>query len=181
MPDIRRKLPGRGVWISASYDDVAAAISRKVFSRGFRTHAYADADLANLTGNLLKQAALQNLSMANKAGLIISGFAKSEIAIKSRNILNLIHAIDAARDGTEKLDRLARAVLGPHESAMRSINGFTSTDLSAALGKVNVNHAAIADGPAGRSFIRSAERYIGYMGTHLTARSMASTPEQEKA
>jgi hypothetical protein len=49
------------------------------------------------------------------------------------------------------------------------------------LGKVNVNHAAIADGPAGRTFIRSADRYIGYMGTHLAARSMAGTPEQEKA
>lgn len=181
VPDIKRKLPGRGVWISANYDDVATAVSRKVFSRGFRTQAIADADLADLTGNLLKQAALQNLSMANKAGLITSGFAKSEKAIKSRNILNLIHAKDAARDGTDKLDRLARAVWGPHENARRSINGFPSTDLSTALGKINVNHAVITDGPAGQAFIRSAERYIGYMGTHLTARSMAGTPEQEKA
>jgi predicted RNA-binding protein YlxR (DUF448 family) len=181
VPDIKRKLPGRGVWISANYDDVVTAIGRKVFSRGFRTNASADPDLAELTGDLLKKAALQHLSMANKAGLITSGFAKSEKAIKSRNILNLIHAIDAARDGTEKLDRLARAVWGPHENARRSINGFTSTDLSTALGKVNVNHATIGDGPAGQAFIRSAERYIDYMGTHLTARSMARTPEQEKA
>jgi len=181
VPDIKRKLPGRGVWISANYDDVATAVSRKVFSRGFRTSASADADLAGQTGDLLKKTALQGLAMANKAGLVTSGFAKTEKAIKSRNILNLIHAMDAARDGTERLDRLARAVWGPHENAKRSINGFLSTDLSTALGKENVNHAAIADGPAGQAFIRSAERYIGYMGTHLTARSMAGTPEQEKA
>jgi hypothetical protein len=181
VPDIKRKLPGRGVWISANYDDVAEAVSRKVFSRGFKTGASADAQLADLTGDLLKKAALQYLSMANKAGLIISGFAKTEKAIKSRNILNLIHAIDAARDGTEKLDRLARAVWGPQENARRSVSGFSSTEISTALGKVNVNHAAIADGPAGRTFIRSADRYIGYMGTHLAARSMAGTPEQEKA
>jgi hypothetical protein len=181
VPDIKRKLPGRGVWISANYDDVAEAVSRKVFSRGFKTSASADAHLADLTGDLLKKAALQYLSMANKAGLIISGFAKTEKAIKSRNILNLIHAIDAARDGTEKLDRLARAVWGPQENARRSVSGFSSTEISTALGKVNVNHAAIADGPAGRTFIRSADRYIGYMGTHLAARSMAGTPEQEKA
>lgn len=181
VPDIKRRLPGRGVWISADYDDVAAAVSRKVFSRGFRTSASAGAHLADLTGDLLKKAALQGLAMANKAGLVTSGFAKTEKAIKSRTILNLIHAIDASRDGTEKLDRLARAVWGPRENARRSICGFSSTALSTALGKTNVNHAAIADGPAGRAFIRSAERYIGYMGTHLTARSMAGTPEQEKA
>jgi predicted RNA-binding protein YlxR (DUF448 family) len=181
VPDIKRKLPGRGVWISANYDDVAQAVSRKVFSRSFKTGVSADAHLADLTGDLLKKAALGYLSIANKAGLIISGFAKTEKAIKSRNILNLIHAIDAARDGTEKLDRLARAVWGPQENARRSVSGFSSTEISTALGKVNVNHAAIADGPAGRTFIRSADRYIGYMGTHLAARSMAGTPEQEKA
>lgn len=181
VPDIKRKLPGRGVWISANYDDVATAVSRKVFSRGFKTNASADADLADLTGKLLKNAALQDLSMANKAGLVISGFAKTEKAIKSRSILNLIHAIDAARDGTDRLDRLARAVWGPLENTRRSLNGFSSTELSTALGKVNVNHAGIADGAAGQAFIRSAERYMSYMGTHLTARSEAGTPEQEKA
>lgn len=181
VPDIKRKLPGRGVWVSADYDDIAAAVGRKVFSRGFKTSASADAHLADLAGDLLNRAALQDLAMANKAGLVISGFTKTEKAIKSRNNLNLIHAIDAARDGTEKLDRLARAVWGPRENARCSISGFSSTEISTALGKINVNHAAIADGPAGQAFIRSAKRYIGYMGTHLTARSMAGTPEQEKA
>jgi hypothetical protein len=124
---------------------------------------------------------LQDLALANKAGLVTTGFAKVEKALKSGKIINLIHAFDAARDGTEKLNRLARAVWGPQGDENFPVTGFTSDELSTALGRWNVNHAAIADGTGGRTFLRSAKRYISYVGSHLTARSVAGTPEQEKA
>ena len=35
-PDLRRKLPGRGVWVQTSRDAVAEALRRKAFTRGFK-------------------------------------------------------------------------------------------------------------------------------------------------
>ena len=46
VPDIRRKLPGRGVWVSARSVIVDQAARRQVFSRGFKAKAQAPADLA---------------------------------------------------------------------------------------------------------------------------------------
>lgn len=181
MPDIKRKLPGRGVWISARFDDVDAAVRQNVFSRGFKRKVQVDGSLALQTADLLRRASLQDLALANKAGLVVSGFTKVEKALKGEVIFSVIHAIDAARDGTDKLDRIALAASRARGGGTSAINGFTSSDLSAALGRDNVNHAAIADGRGGEAFLRSAKRYISYSGSHLTARSKAGTPEQEKA
>ena len=36
VPDVKNKLPGRGLWITASQDALGEAIKRKAFARGFR-------------------------------------------------------------------------------------------------------------------------------------------------
>ena len=36
VPDLKRKLPGRGLWVSASRAAVAEAVRRKAFGRGFK-------------------------------------------------------------------------------------------------------------------------------------------------
>ena len=36
IPDLKRKLPGRGLWVSASRRTVAEAVRRHQFSRGFK-------------------------------------------------------------------------------------------------------------------------------------------------
>src|ERR1700710_3313662 len=36
VADLKRKLPGRGLWVSASRQAVAEAVRRNQFSRGFR-------------------------------------------------------------------------------------------------------------------------------------------------
>jgi len=68
VPDIGRKLPGRGVWVTARADRVAEAVKRQAFSRGFKTKAVASESLAAEIEALLTKDCLQALSMANKAG-----------------------------------------------------------------------------------------------------------------
>src|ERR1700757_830554 len=53
VPDVKQKLPGRGLWISASRDTVAEAVRRHQFSRGFKRDVRAAATLAADTENLL--------------------------------------------------------------------------------------------------------------------------------
>ena len=49
---------------------------------------------------MIEQDALQFLSIVNKAGLIVTGAAKVEAAIRGGDILALIHASDGSADGT---------------------------------------------------------------------------------
>ena len=83
VPDIRRKLPGRGVWTELSFETVSRAAAKQAFSRAFRTKAEAPASLAETVGALLERDALQSLSIANKAGLVVAGAFKVDSAIEA--------------------------------------------------------------------------------------------------
>src|SRR3954464_15686197 len=43
IPDLKRKLPGRGLWVSASHRTVAEAVRRHQFSKGFKRQVRAAA------------------------------------------------------------------------------------------------------------------------------------------
>ena len=102
VPDIRRKLPGRGVWTRLSFETVSRAASKQAFSRAFRAKAEAPAALAEAVDALLERDALQSLSMANKAGLVVAGAFKVDAAIESGRVAALIQASDGAPDGAAK-------------------------------------------------------------------------------
>lgn len=180
LPDIKRKLPGRGVWIAASYDAVTNAVRKGIFSRAFKRSVTADPALPGLAATLLKHAALQDLALTNKTGSAVSGYDKVESAIKNRRIFLLVHASDASESANNRLDRLGRAVSSAQSRTLDRIDCFTCAELSSALGKWNVNHAAITDSGAGHSFSRSAKRYIDYMGQHLAPKLADDAPLQDK-
>lgn len=180
VADLKRKLPGRGVWVAATHDAVTKAVRQKVFARGFRQAVHVDEHLAEAVEALLRRAALQDLALANKAGCLTMGFTKVEQALKGRKVVTLLHASDAAEDGRNKLARLALARSSGGEGVRTPVTCFTSDEVSAALGRANVMHAAIMDGGAGQKFLWSVERLKRYVGTHPGAAVVAVPPEQDK-
>ncbi len=86
-PDIRRKLPGRGVWTRLDFATVRQAAAKQAFSRGFRAKADAAPELADDVDRLLERDALQFLSLVNKAGLVVAGAAKVEAAIAAGEVV----------------------------------------------------------------------------------------------
>src|SRR5471030_123421 len=104
VPDIKRKLPGRGIWITSTRAAIAEAVKRNVFSRGFKRDVKVARDLDAITEQLLERSALDALAMAGKGGGVVAGFAKVEAALGGDKVLALIHASDAAADGKRKLD-----------------------------------------------------------------------------
>jgi len=62
VPDLREKLPGRGVWLTAAHDTVAEAVKRNVFARALKAEAKAPEGLAAQVDRLLAGAALSVLS-----------------------------------------------------------------------------------------------------------------------
>ena len=156
-PDIRRRLPGRGVWIRLDAAAVRQAAAKQVFGRAFRAKAEAPPGLADDVDRLLEADALQFLSLVNKAGQIVTGAFKVEAAVASGKVVGRIHASDGAADGAHKLDRQLRGLEGEAAPAPR-INIFTSRQLDLALGRTNVIHAALIMGEASAAFLAKAER-----------------------
>src|ERR1043166_6943353 len=108
VPDLKRKLPGRGLWITTSRARVAEAVRRNQFSRGFKRDVRAAQSLASDTENLLVRSAVEALAMAAKAGQVVAGFAKVEEALTGGQATVLIHASDGAADGIRKLAAIVR-------------------------------------------------------------------------
>src|SRR5882724_8191427 len=84
IPDLKRKLPGRGLWVSASRKAGAEAVRRHHFSRGFKRDVRVAPTLPADTEVLLVRSATEALAMAAKAGQIVSGFSKVEAALSLR-------------------------------------------------------------------------------------------------
>ncbi|HEX5211929.1 MAG TPA: RNA-binding protein [Pseudolabrys sp.] len=158
VPDLKRKLPGRGIWITATRSALEQAVKGNVFARGFRRNVCAAPDLAEATERLLEQGALDALAIAGKAGQVIGGFAKVEAAVDRDDLKALIHAADAAEDGKRKLDA-AFARKNPEKSReIAIIVGLTGAQLDLALNRPNVVHAALFAGPVSETFLARAKR-----------------------
>ncbi len=156
VPDLKRRLPGRGIWITATRAALDAAIARKAFSRGFKRDVRVPSDFADTTDRLIERSALEALSMAHKAGKVAAGFAKAEAALAKDRVAGLIHARDAAANGVKKLNEVLRQRHGAEGIAV--IDAFTSAQLDLALGRSNVVHAALLAGPESDTFLTRTTR-----------------------
>ena len=169
VPDLRRKLPGRGVWTTLSFEVVRRASAKQAFSRAFRAKAEAPASLAETVDALIEREALQALSIANKAGLVVAGAFKVDAAIEAGGVIGLIEASDGAADGAAKRARALRAKLGPEASGVARVDLFSSRQLDLALGRANVIHAALKHGAASSAFLARADRLRRYRGSEADA------------
>jgi uncharacterized protein len=164
IPDLKRKLPGRGLWVSASRRTVAEAVRRNQFSKGFKRDVRAAPTLPADTEALLVRSATEALAMAAKAGQVVSGFSKVEGALQQGQAETLIHASDGAADGIRKLDAIVRQRGGNHGESqeMPIVSVLTSAELDLALGRSNVIHAALLAGPASKTFLSRCQILVQY-------------------
>lgn len=161
VPDLKRKLPGRGVWVSLDRKMLGDAIKRHLFSKGFGAEAKAGPELADLVGLQLRKDVLSALSLARKAGLALSGFMKVEEALTKGNVRMIFHASDGSVDGRQKLDRKCAANVVIFDL-------FASGDLDLAFGKSNVIHAAVANGGMAEKLLDYARKLAQYETLSVT-------------
>jgi uncharacterized protein len=157
VPDVRGKLPGRGVWVDGTREAVALAVKRKAFAHGLKAEARASADLPDMVERLLAGHAAEGLSLANKAGGIVQGFAKAETALASGRAAALVSARDAAPDGIRKLTAANLSIGGPAR-AIPHLFSLSASEMSLALGRENAIHLAVLAGAAGAAFISKCRR-----------------------
>ncbi len=154
VADLKRNLPGRGCWVTATRSKVDEAVRRKLFRRGLKADVEAAADLGARVDALLVRAALGSLGLARKAGGLVMGAAKCEASVRSGKAIGVLHALEGADDGIRKLDQARRAVEYMGGPVIPAYKLFSGAELDLALGATNVIHAAVLGGDAGRAAIK---------------------------
>ena len=158
VPDLARKLPGRGLWVAADRASVQTAARKGGFARAAKAKLTAPADLPDLVERLLRKRVLDGLGLARRAGDLILGFEKVQAQIASGKTAWLIEASDSAEDGRRKLMQVVRRLSNPP----RRLGLFTSDELSLALGLGNVIHLAFLAGRSAERWTIDVERLSGF-------------------
>ena len=158
LPDLARKLPGRGVWVAADRASVEQAVKRGAFSRSAKAKLTAPPDLADRVESLLSQRILAGLGLARRHGALISGFEKTAASIRSGQAVWLIEASDGAADGRRKLLALAAKVPRPP----LIFGAFASEELGLALGLETVIHTAFLAGRGAERWTQDVRRLEGF-------------------
>ena len=123
IPDFKKKLPGKGFYITNSRAVLAQAVSKNVFKK-FGKNTKVDPNLGE--------------TVENKAGALITGFEKVRENLQKGRVAFIIEAADAGSDGNAKI----RAAAGNTEI----LTLFEVEELDKALNRTNTVHAAVLKG-----------------------------------
>jgi len=162
VPDLARRLPGRGVWVKADKATVAQAVRANVFARSLKRPVKADPALAERVEHLIAKRVVEALALANKAGLVTTGFAQVDALVETGTAVALVQGADAAASGREKLARKFVAVARAKGREAALVTSLSTEQLSLAMGRSNVVHAALIQGGAAERFLQEAERLCRY-------------------
>lgn len=166
VPDLARRLPGRGMWLKAERGIVEQAVAKRLFAKAARQAVKAADDLPERVERLLLERALVDLARARRAGRAVAGFVRVEQMIGQKRAGLLLVAEEADGDGVSKLtasglplERLGSAV-----------------SLGGVFGREQTVYAAVARDDASGRFIEriagGAARWRGYR--HNSAGSTVS-------
>ena len=155
LPDPAERLPGRGLWLTPRRDIVAAAAAKGLFAKAAGQRVVLPADLAGEVEGLLRQRCLGLIGLARRAGALVTGFEKTREALKAGRARIVLAARDGAEDGRAKLAALAAA------GSVPVVSLFDGHELSAALGREGVVHAALAAGGMAERLMREVRRLEG--------------------
>jgi predicted RNA-binding protein YlxR (DUF448 family)/ribosomal protein L30E len=123
-PDLTGKLPGTAIYVLARHQLVAQLL---------------DGDWADKTGQLMQRHIMAQLGLARKAGVLVLGYTKTELALAKGQVALLLAAHDGAVHGKKALAAKARAQ-GVEICAI-----LGRAELGMALGRANVIHAGLTD------------------------------------
>ena len=160
VPDLDRKLPGRGLWVYADAASVDEARRRRAFSRAARKAVVVQPDLADHVGTLLTERLISAIALARRAGDAVCGYEKVRAVLHSGRASVLLSARDRQADGARKLQALARAMNRP----VPFVDLLDADQLGLPFGRQESVHAVIANGPMTKTILGAADRLARYQG-----------------
>lgn len=158
FPDIAGKLPGRGMWVTARRDVLEKAAAKNHFSRSAKRPLKVPPGLVDHTAALLVRRLADDMGLARRGGNLVVGFDQVVKALAAaRPPALLIEAADGAADGRRKLLGVASA----HGLNPKVLDCLNCQELSLALGRENVVHAALKSGQLAEKIAMNAGRLAG--------------------
>ena len=165
LPDVAARAPGRGAWIAPDRQALEKAIEKHKF-KGALFRAFKSGDISwpdDLPGRIaqaLQRQVLDRLGLEARASTLLTGSDRISDAIAAGRVRLLIHAGDASGDGKRKLD--GRLLAAGREKGVELPCG--RAELSLALGRENVVHAALVDKAAADRVSAVLQRWRSYSG-----------------
>jgi predicted RNA-binding protein YlxR (DUF448 family) len=152
VPDVLGKLPGRGVYVTASRSAIATAVKKKLFARGFKAQVSVPEGMEDEIESQVLRRLVELISLARKSGDAVAGYEKVKDWLAKEHARVLIQAIDGSGRGKSKLST-------PHRG--KFIGCLTADELGMAFGRQTVIHAALASGGLGKRVVEEAQRLQG--------------------
>ncbi|WP_297341249.1 RNA-binding protein [Pseudophaeobacter sp.] len=152
VPDIFGKLPGRGVYVTASREALDLAVKKKLFARGFKAPVTLPDSLADEVERQTLRRLVDLLSLARKSGQAVGGYEKVKDWLGKEHATVLIQASDGSGRGKSKLST-------PHRGSF--IGCLTADELGMAFGRQTMIHAALASGGLSKRVVDEAQRLQG--------------------
>ena len=156
VPDVAGKLPGRGIWVTATRAAIDQAVARKLFARAARQPVTVPEGLADMVHDQLARRVIDLVSLARKAGDAVAGYEKTRDALDSGAMAVLIQASDGSARGKTKLR--------PPEGPDAHLTCLTAQEIGLAFGREHVIHAALAAGGLASRVVEEAARLASMRG-----------------
>lgn len=157
VPDFKKKLPGRGIYVTNSKKVLQKAIEKNLFAKAAKGKAKPAKDLAEMVEHLLKKRALDAVSLARKAGDLVTGMDKVSDVLKRGQAAFVMEAEDAGEDGSKRITLAAQG--------LKIWRLFTTEELDKALNKVNTVHSAFKKGETARMVQNEFEKFADFLNS----------------
>jgi predicted RNA-binding protein YlxR (DUF448 family)/ribosomal protein L30E len=154
VPDVAAALPGRGLWLIARRDIVAAGTKKRQFDRAARRSVTVPPDLADRIEALLAARCRDAIGLARRGGKAVAGFEKAAQMLRGGQAGLIVAAADGAEDGRRKI-----AALAPDLPVLAVLN---AAELGRAFGRDHVVHAVIGAGPLADRLLLDGARLAGF-------------------
>ena len=172
VPDLAARLPGRGIWLSASRDVLELADAQddrrqkdksgdsrqrhlvRAFARAARGPVLVPPDLSDLLQTALVRRIGECLGLARRAGQAVAGYDKAREALRTGRYRLVLQA----SDGSEAERSRFLSGFGPDITIIDPLPGEA---LGRVFGRDYVVHVAIATGKLAESLVVEAGRLAG--------------------
>ena len=163
--DLGRDLPGRGIWVGGRRALLERAVEKRLFARAAKMPVTVAADLPDQIEAAMRRRCLALLGLARRAGQLTLGYEKVRTALAADDAAIVITAGDASPKGRKKL---LSGLMGDNENGASAgrqvVDLFLVEELSLALGRENVVHAALRTGGLADRFIGECRRLADFRG-----------------
>jgi len=152
VPDVREKLPGRGIWVSANRLALEKAADKGLFARSAKQAVTVPDGLLDEVERQLVVRMVELIAMARKSGRAVAGFEKVKGWLADGKAKVLLQASDGSARGKGKLWT---------PEGGRFFEVLTSSELGLAFGRESVIHGALGAGGLSIRVVEEATRLLG--------------------